>query len=184
LQTSDSELVQKCLHGDNSAFDALVRRYQKQVFGLCCRMLGDDAEAADAAQESFIKAYNAMSSINKDRSFLSWMFRIANNCCIDFLRKRSRRKVVSFEDIEGNISDSGSTPERISMKKETARILQAALMHLPEKFRAPLVMFHFSEMKIKEISEILRKPEGTIKSDLHQAREMLRRRLEGVVIET
>jgi len=97
--TSDAELIRQCLQGDNTAFDALVRAYQRQVYCFCYRMLGSAEESADAAQVSFLKAYNALESFKQDASFLSWILRIASNTCIDRSRARARRPSMALEEL-------------------------------------------------------------------------------------
>lgn len=187
MEPSDADLVQRCLEGDNTGFDLLVRRHQRQINGLCYRMLGDPEEAAEAAQESFVKAYYALERFRQDSKFLTWLFKIASNTCIDLSRARSRRRESLLE--EGAVETAGSqangsSPEQTALRGESSRLVREAVLRLPEKYRAALVMFHFSGMSIKEISGALGRPEGTVKSDLHVAREMLRRKLEGIVVAT
>lgn len=184
MEPSDANLVQQCLQGDNRGFDLLVRRYQRQVYSFCYRMLGDADEAADAAQESFVKAYNALESFRLDAKFSTWLFRIANNACIDLSRRRKSRRTVSIDEIAGEssvLASPNAPPEEAVLRGEADKLVRDAVSRLPEKYRTALVMFHFSGMSIKEISEALKRPEGTVKSNLHIAREMLRRKLEGVV---
>ncbi len=183
---SDADLVQRCLQGDNAGFDLLVKKYQRQVFSLCYRMLGDADEAADAAQESFVKAYNALQSFRQDASFLTWIFRIAHNFCLDAGRRRSVRKADSLDEMMANAPELPSadpSPEEWAMKKQEAERVRGAILRVPERYRSALVMFYLNGLTIREISKALGRPEGTVKSDLHNAREILRRKLEGVVVE-
>ncbi|HEY3299123.1 MAG TPA: sigma-70 family RNA polymerase sigma factor [Armatimonadota bacterium] len=184
---SDVNLVERCLRGDNSAFDTLVRRYQKKVYGFCLRMLGNPDDALDAAQDSFMKAYNALDTFRRDARFSSWLFGIANNACIDLLRRRTKKPADSLDQLienEGELSNDSPGPERLLLREEDGKSIRDALARLPENRRAVMVMFHFNGMTIKEISQALRRPEDTVKSDLHKAREAMRRKLEGVVVET
>lgn len=177
---SDADLVQRCLDGDNTGFDLLVKKYQRQVYSLCYRMLGDADDASDAGQESFIKAYHALESFRQDAQFLTWMFRIARNACLDSVRRRAVRQADSLDDDESVARVAASdapTPEQVSLESDRNRLLQAAMQELSEVHRAVLVMFHFDGLTIGEISKALGRPEGTVKSDLHYAREKLRRRL-------
>ncbi len=182
---SDAELVQRCLAGDNAGFDLLVRKYQRQVYSLCYRMLGNADDAADAAQESFVKAYHALESFRQDAQFLTWVFRIARNACLDSLRRRALRRADSIDDDESGASELASdaqSPEQVALQSDTSRRLNQAVLELPENHRAALVMFHFNGLSIREISEATGRPQGTVKSDLHLARERLRRRLAGVEV--
>ena len=181
MEPSDADLVRQCLEGDNSGFDLIVKRYQKQVLGLCYRILGDADQAADAAQESFVKAYRTLNRFRQDASFLSWLYRIASNTCIDLTRSRKRRQADPLGQAVAGARNS--PPEEAVVKAQTSRLVHRAVLSLPMRYRLPLVMFYFGEMKIREISASLGRPEGTVKSDLHIARRMLRRKLKGVVVE-
>lgn len=185
MGASDAELVRRCLQGDNAGFDALVQAYQKQVYYFCYRMLGSAEESADAAQETFLKAYNALESFREEAQFSSWLLRIANNTCIDKARSKARRPSVALEDMGEQrieLTSEAPTPEELTLRGETERLVRDAMQRLPEKNKAALVLFHFNGMSIKQISQALGRPENTIKSDLHIGRELLRRKLEGVVV--
>lgn len=184
MEPSDTSLVKQCLQGDNTGFDLLVKRYQRQIYVFCYRMLGDYDEASEAAQGSFVKAYNSLSSFRQDARFLTWLFKIASNTCIGVFRTRTRRREDSLDEIQteaDSLPSDGELPEHEVIRRESGELVQREILHLPEKYRVSLVMFHFNEMSIKEISQALGKPEGTVKSGLHIAREMLRQRLEGVI---
>lgn len=168
-------------------FDLLVKRYERQVYGFCRRMLDDADDAADAAQESFLKAYHALENFRRDARFLTWLFKIASNTCIDLSRQRGRRQTSSLDEIAAErdrLPSSDPSPEQALLRGEADRLIRDAVLTLPEKYRVTLVMFHFSGMSIRDISKAIGRPEGTVKSGLHIAREMLRRKLEGVVVET
>ena len=186
MNLSDADLIKQCLLGDNAGFDALVRKYQKQVYHFCFGMVGNADDASDAAQDAFVKAYHALANFREDASFLSWIMRIANNACVDLWRRRGRRNAVSLDDEDSGLNDIPSDaldPESMVIGEENRRLILEAVLRMPEKRRGALVMFYFGEMSIRDISRALGKPEGTVKSDLHFAREMLRRKLEGVVVE-
>lgn len=184
MGSSDAELVRRCLQGDNSGFDELVTNYQRQVYCFCYRMLGDADEAGDAAQESFLKAYHALASFRQDASFLTWLFKIAGNTCIDRSRARKRQPSMAIEELADErygLASDDPTPEDLAVRGESDRMVYDAILRLPEKQRAAVVMFYFSSLTISEISAALGRPVNTIKSDLHIGRETLRRKLEGVV---
>jgi RNA polymerase sigma-70 factor (ECF subfamily) len=186
LEVSDADLIQQCLQGDNAGFDLLVKKYQRQVYTFCRGMLGNGEDSSDAAQETFVKAYYALDTFRRDAQFLTWLIRIANNACVDLWRRKSRHQSLSLSDESAELMGIPSdepAPEHVVLGDERARLVNDAVERLPEKYRGAVVMFHFNAMSIREISEALRRPEGTVKSDLHTAREMLRRKLEGVVVE-
>jgi len=178
---SDAELVRQCLRGDNNGFDLLVRKYQRQVYAFCLRMTGNAEDASDAAQESFLKAYNALAGFRQEAQFLTWMIRIAHNACVDRSRGSGKHKTDSFDDIEYELGDESANPEKTAIRSDEQRRVWDAVFRLPEKYRTALVMFHFDGRSIKEISSSLGRPEGTVKSDLHIARNLLRRKMEGVI---
>lgn len=185
MELSDKELILQCLDGSNRAFDILVRRYQRQVQVFCYRMLGNADEASDAVQDSFMKAYYALNRFRRESPFLPWLFRIAHNTCIDIARARNRQNTASLDEMEestGYMPSSDPSPEQLAIQDESERMIHDAVYHLPEKYRLAVTLFHFHGMSIKEISLSLGRPEGTIKSDLHYARELLKRNLKGVVI--
>lgn len=186
MLASDADLVKKCLNGDNSAFNQLVCKYQQRVYALCYRTLDDADLAADATQEAFLKAYHALEHFRQDASFLSWLFKIASNTCVDMIRRIRIRRTDSLEDMIAETKEptsSGPTPERAALKAESDRMVREAIMSIPVVHRLPLVMFYFAEMSTKEIAESLGKPEATVRSNLHYARQALRRKLEWVVTE-
>lgn len=181
---NDADLVRQCLQGDNMAFDELVKRYQRQLYTFCYHMLGNYDDAVETVQDTLVKAYHALDRFRQDANFRNWLFRIALNTCIDVTRTCKRRRLQSLEDTEAmidRIQEGKPSPEDEAMQAHQRALLMQAVINLPEHYRLPLVMFHFNGMSIKEISRTLGRPEGTVKSDLHLAREMLRRRLEGVI---
>lgn len=187
MDASDAELIRQCLRGDNAGFDTLVRRYQEQIASFCYRVLGDTDLASDAAQEAFLKAYHALPSFRLDASFLSWLFRIAKNTCLDMVRARARRGGDSLDEGEARferLPARGPFPEDSAMAGERSRLLHQAILSLPVKQRMPLVLFYFHDMKLREIADALGMPLGTVQSSVHLARETLRRKLEGVLTET
>ena len=180
MERSDTELITECLRGDNGSFDCLVKRHQRRVLSLCYRILGDPEEAADAAQKSFVKAYYALPSFKTEAGFPTWLFKIANNTCLDMARQRGKHRTDSMDE---SLESNEASPEDAVMTSERARLLRRAVSDLPVKLRIPLILFHFEAMSIKDISQALERPEGTVKATLHRAREMLRGMLEGTVVE-
>lgn len=184
MGSSDAEMVRRCLHGDNAGFDELVGAYQRQVYCFCYRMLGDADEAADAAQESFLKAYHALARFRQGSSFLTWVLKIASNTCIDRSRARMRHPKLALEELVddgGMLPSDDPSPEDSALRGESDRTVREAVLRLPERNRAALVMFYYNGLSITDISAALGRPMNTIKSDLRIAREMLRRKLEGVL---
>lgn len=184
MEVPDSKLIAQCLDGNNSAFNILVERYQRQIYMYCARILGNPDDASDAVQDCFIKAYYALDSFRSDSPFMPWLFRIARNACIDIARNRTRRIASSIEEIEemrGSLPSGQLSPEDHTLLNEKDQTVRDAIQKLPERYRTAITLFHINQLSIKEISQAMDRPEGTVKSDLHHAREMLRCFLEGEV---
>lgn len=184
MEVPDSKLIAQCLGGNNNAFNILVERYQRPIYQYCARILGNADDASDAVQDCFIKVFYALSSFRSDSPFMPWLFRIARNACIDITRNRTRRNMSSIDEIEetrGSLPSNQPSPEEHMLKTEADQTVRDAIQRLPERYRTAITLFHINQLSIKEISQAMDRPEGTVKSDLHHAREMLRRFLEGEV---
>ncbi len=183
MDKPDEALIEQCLRGDNAAFGLLVIRHQTAVVRFCSRMLGDADDGADAAQDTFLKAYHALDRFRNDCPFLPWLLRIASNTCID--RRRRARPERHLDDLsEGGalLPAPGRTPEQRAMERETARMVRETVLTLPANHRAVVTLFYYGGLSVSEISQATGRPQGTVKSDLHHAREILRRKLEGVAV--
>ena len=169
----ESEKLIQAQKGSVDAFTELVNSHQNAVYNLCYRMLGDPYEAEDAAQETFIRAYKAMKSYDKNRSFSTWLLSIAAHYCIDQLRKK-RLKVTSIEDTPHlEIPDSGPNPEVSLTKSEQQKRVKDLLNVLNETDRAIVIMFYWYEFSYGEIAEALNLTSSAGKSRIHRARAQL-----------
>ncbi len=171
--------VTRARHGDESAFSQLVEAYQRPVFNLCYRMLGDAAEAEDAAQETFIRAYTRLASYDPSRKFSSWILAIASHYCIDRLRQR-RMGLVAWDELPpGNwLSDTQAKPEEVVLDRETRRQVRDLLNSLPPDYRAVVALRYWHELSYEEIAETLHTTVAAIKSRLFRARQMMVSRVE------
>ena len=182
----DASLVQRTLAGDATAYDRLIRRYQRQVYNLIYRMVGNTDDADDLVQETFVKAYGALRNFRQDASFLTWLYKIASNLSIDLMRSRRTRGALSLdEEIETGHepadTDRSMSPEGSAVRGAVADIVDEAIMALPGKYRTVIVMRHIQGLSIEEIAESLDKPSGTIKTHLFRARALLREHLRPVL---
>ena len=159
--------------GDSEAFANVVEAYQSAVYNFCYRMLGDPYEAEDAAQEAFIRAYKAIKSYDRTRSFSTWILSIAAHYCIDQLR-RKKIQVTSMDDQPYlEIRDPGPNPElALSMREEQQRI-RSLLNVLSDTDRAAVIMFYWYEFSYEEIAKSLDLSISAVKSRLHRARARL-----------
>ena len=186
VEQNDADLVRQTLCGHTSAYNGLVMRYQRQVYNLAYRMLGNAEDAGDLVQETFLRAYGALASFRQDASFLTWLYKIASNLCIDQLRSRKARSALSLdvelEEGREPAADSRScSPEELAIRDSVQEVVQRAISNLPEKYRVVVVMRHLQDMSVEEIAGVLDMPTGTVKTHLFRAREMLRGRLRSVL---
>lgn len=178
-EVSEKKIIEKVLSGDANAFEELVLRYEKTVYNLALRMVGDRDDAFDMTQEAFIKAYGSLSSFRGDSKFSVWIYRITTNVCLDFLRSKSRKQQVSLtvsdddEDAQLDIPDPKADPEQQLIKKISMQSVEEGLKTLPDKQRQILVMRELGGMSYAEIGKALSIEEGTVKSRIFRARKRL-----------
>lgn len=178
-EVSEKKIIEKVLGGDANAFEELVLKYEKTVYNLALRMVGDRDDASDMTQEAFIKAYGSLSSFRGDSKFSVWIYRIATNVCLDFLRSKSRKQQVSLtvsdddEDAQLDIPDPKADPEHQLIKKISMQSVEEGLKTLPDKQRQILVMRELGGMSYAEIGAALSLEEGTVKSRIFRARKRL-----------
>lgn len=176
----ESAVILKVQQGDANAFEALVTAYQKQVYNLALRTVGNPEDAADLSQEAFLRAYRSIGSFRGDSKFSVWLYRLTTNICIDFLRSKGRKPTVSLtmenddeETQELDVADDRFDPEENFQRAELQRAVQRGLNSLPEEFRTILILRELEGMSYAEIGEILHLEEGTVKSRLFRARSRL-----------
>jgi RNA polymerase sigma factor (sigma-70 family) len=175
LETTDLELIRKCLDGKHEAFEELVTKYKKLIYSVVYNMLTDKQEVNDISQEVFIRIYKSLDRYNPEFKFSTWSVKIATNLCLDILRKR-KPETTPIDDAIG-ISDSDDTPEDRYLKKERTIRIRNAVAKLPEKYRIPIVLFHQNGLSYEEITKILNEPMTIIKNRIYRARLMLREEL-------
>jgi RNA polymerase sigma-70 factor (ECF subfamily) len=180
----DFQTIDKILGGNVDAFETLQKKYSKAINVLVGRMIRDPEDAKDIVQETFIRAYLNLSSFRREYSFHSWLFKIASNLCIDFMR-RKRLQTISIEqpypssdeDSGFDIPEEGVSADSEIMQTERNKLLKEALDSLPENYRKVIELRHFEEMDYKQIASILCIPIGTVKAHLFRARKLLLEKL-------
>lgn len=175
------ELVASVLAGDQEAFGELVELYQRPVYNLTYRMLGEAGEAEDAAQEAFLRAYQHMDRYDNTRPFKTWLLSIASNYCIDRLRKR-RLTWLSLEEPlppHPSLTSAEAEPEDAALSGERHAAIQTMLTELAPEYRAAVVLRYWYDMSYTEIAEMLETTESAIKSRLFRARQSLAEKMEG-----
>jgi RNA polymerase sigma-70 factor (ECF subfamily) len=187
-RAEDDELIRAAQKGDRSAFDALVRRYDRSVLRLALHMLGNEQDAQDVHQDAFIKAYRHLSNFRFECSFYTWLYRIVTNLCLDQLRRRkSRREDPSTVDdgsgesidLLANLTDgrASANPARELERKTMSVAIQSALNELTPRERTVFELKHYQGLKLRTIGEMLSTTEETAKNTLFRATRKLRARL-------
>jgi len=174
----EGTLVQRTLAGDERAFTCLVETYQNSVYNLAYRMLGDAAEAEDAAQETFLRMYTRLHTYDPNRKLSSWILSIASHYCIDRLRRR-KHGLVSLDDVVSWrwLPSREEAPEERALRGEQRDEVMQLLQGLPPHYRAVLILRYWNDMSYEEIADALEATQGTVKSRLHRARKMLAQRV-------
>ena len=176
----EQEVLTRFQNGDKEAFNTLMLKYQKRISNLVYKHIHDAEMTKDLCQEVFLKAFKALPNFKRESAFYSWLYRIAVNCCIDFLRQQKRHKTVAFEELtpeyedELPIADTQPSPSKLAANKELGQIICKAIEQLPPKQQRVFRLRYGGEMQIKEIASLLDRSEGTVKTHLHHAHRRLR----------
>ncbi|MDJ1504474.1 RNA polymerase sigma factor [Xanthocytophaga agilis] len=177
----DFKLVDQAIGGDQKAYAELMKRYKKPLYHTVLKMVRNVDDAEDLTIESFAKAFRNLDKFKKDFSFSTWLFRIATNNCIDFLRKKrldTMRIAGSLRDSNGDevaieIKDSKLNPQEEAIKDQKNEIIRLIIHKLPPKYQTLVNLRYFQELSYEEIADELQAPLGTVKAQLHRARELL-----------
>ena len=176
--TSDAELVNEFRQGRETSFDAIVRRYQDRIFRFLVHMVGDTDEAADLAQETFVKAYRSLHRFRGRSSLYTWLYRIALNTSLNYLRKKKLRNrwTLGFEveTCTENRPLHHWDPESELMMKQQLAAVQAAIQDLPPRQRSIFVMRHFDDLSHGAIAEVVGTSEGAVRAGYFHAVRKLR----------
>lgn len=163
-------LIKQVQNGDRAAYTRLVEKWHSKIYRFAFRFFADEDEAHDITQKTFIKTYQNVSTLENPEKFSSWIYRIANNLCLDELKRAGRRKSTSLEAymeqsavLEGDVA----LPDADLQNKELGHILQKALLTLPDEQRTVIILKEYEGLKFREIADILEEPESTVKSRLY-----------------
>lgn len=180
----DRALVQEALSGRQGAYEDLMQKYSKALYHHIYRMVRGKVEVDDLVQESFIKAFSALQSYSADYAFSTWLYKIATNHTIDFLRKKklptfSIDKPINTKDgeLEYEVPDTTYRPDRHIVQDQRKALIQEAINALPPKYHRVIVMRHQQEKSYDEIARELDLPLGTVKAHIFRARELLNKYL-------
>ena len=179
---TEQQLVARAKAGDDEAFAQLMRDNEKRIYNLTLRMTGNPDDAMDLAQEAFLNAWRGLKFFKGDSAFSTWIYRLASNACIDFLRRQKRRQDISApmpvdeeDDTPPDIPDDRFRPEQALERQELRNAVSAGLNQLSDEHRQVLVMREINGLSYQEIADILDLEAGTVKSRIARARNSLRK---------
>ncbi len=178
---SDGQLVALAIKGDNNALETLIARYLKLVYGFVYTYVKNSENADDLTQEIFIKIWKNLRKFDQNKPFRPWIYQIAKNVCLDFLKKKS---ALSFSDIEQdgefqwlsqNIVDKTPQPDVLTDQNLLAKELALAAKKLSPKYSETISLYHFQNLNFREIAALTKKPLNTIKSQYRRAILLLKK---------
>lgn len=178
----DFDLIDKAvLEKDQQAYATLMKRYKKAVYFMILKMIRDADDAEDLTMEAFAKAFKNLERFKKDYTFSTWLFRIATNNAIDFIRKKKLKTMSlnnTLSDDSGNavtidIEDDDNNPQDVYIRTQRIEMVRIFVDKLPAKYRKLVQLRYFDELSYEEIAQELDKPLGTVKAQLHRSRELL-----------
>jgi RNA polymerase sigma-70 factor (ECF subfamily) len=186
-QVPDEQLITKALTGDQRAYELLLVRHRKAILHVVTKIVRNREEAQDLVQETFMKAFNALVSYRSEYKFSTWLYKIAANCAIDFVRKKriealSLDRPIETKDgqVEIELPDSTWDPEKDLVRKQKLRSIDEAIESLPDKYREVIIYRHKDDKSYEEIAGILKTPVGTVKARIFRARELLKKKLKSI----
>jgi len=180
MNDKDLELIKDYLDGNRLSFDELVEIYLKQVFNFAFRLIGSKRDSEDITQEVFLKIWKNLKKFDFDKSFKTWLFSIARNTCIDYLRKRKDIPMSFFDDeyegnfIQDNLETDEPNSEEVIVFEENKKLIEDALKELSFVQKEIIIMKYVNELSLSEVAEIMNMPRETVKS--HHRRGLLKMR--------
>lgn len=179
---SDNFLVEMAQGGNRNALCELIARYERKAYNLSLRLMGNHADASDAAQEALVRVYTRLGNFRGDSAFSTWLFRVVTNTCLDELRRRGRLRWTSLDDplsgdegiLPRQAIDECDGPVDVAERHEVQAAVQRAIRQLPDDYRSVVVLRDLQDYSYHEIATALGTSVGTIKSRLHRARHALR----------
>ena len=183
-KAEDIRLIETAISGDQISYEKLMKKYYQLIYNLVYRKISKKEDVEDLTQEAFIKAFNSLENFDRQFAFSTWLFKIAQNNAIDYLRKK---KLFTFSidkeidsddsDYKFEIPDSENKPDKHIMDSEMRSILDEAIESLPKKYKDVIVLRHKSELEYEEIAKKMSLPLGTVKAHIFRGRELLNKYL-------
>lgn len=182
MSDNEKSLLEKSKAGDITAFEQLIDGYQHKIFNIALRIVGNYDDASDLAQEVLIRVYKSISAFKEQSSFSTWIYRITTNACLDEIRKRKNRKIISLDEeikvddgeMKRQIVSDEPLPEDTAEKRELKKMVNDAISRLSEEHRMAIVLRDIQGFSYEEIARMINCPEGTVKSRISRARQSLK----------
>ena len=186
MENEINQIIKQVKKGNKDAFGVIIDAYERRIYQHCYRLLGSFHDAEEVTQEAFVKAYTKIHTFKNKQKFSPWIYRIATNTAVDWMRKKKPLYILDQPIAVGenityldHVKNTSETPEETIEQKENQDEMQQFLLQLPSKYRVVLVLRYMDELSIKEMSEVLDLPIGTIKTQLHRGIEALRELMHG-----
>ncbi len=176
-ELSDSELIVLFCKGQERAFNLLVERYKERIYYLALRMVRNHEDALDLSQQTFLKAYRKLRDFKGESTFYTWIYRIACNLCINFIKRAKFRSFISLADLTEPFSTHKDSPDLSYERGQLSEAIDEAVTHLPSQQRIAFVLHHYEGLTHQKIAQLLGKREGTIKANYFQAVKKLQKAL-------
>ncbi len=183
-KSEDIKLIDSAIAGNQASYEKLMKKYYQLIYNLVYRMISRKEDVEDLTQEAFIKAFNSIENFDKQFAFSTWLFKIATNNAIDYLRKKKLFTFSIDKEIESDdsdykfeIPDHENKPYKKIMDSQMRQILDEAIESLPPKYKEVIVLRHKNELEYEEIAKKLKLPLGTIKAHIFRGRELLNKYL-------
>lgn len=178
MEPSDQQIVEKILKGQGELYEEIIRRYKNGVYSLCLRMIRNNEDAKDLAQDAFFKAYQNLAKYNPEYKFSAWIFKVASNICVDYLRK-TKAQTLPYDDKISMPHDTASA-EDIYIHNNNRRQIEKAIQELPEEYRVLVVLYHKEGLSYEQMCQMLKLPMSKVKNRLHRARNKLKETLKDI----
>lgn len=181
MEVADKKIVQLCKSGKRDGYDLLVQKYERLIYGICCRYAASREDALDIMQEVYIKLFSSIERFNDERPLSPYVKKVTVNTCLNFLRSKGRRKEILDPDEDEKLIEeaaaSGESVEDEISYKDTRKVLEDAIKSLPEEMRMAVILRHVQNMSYDEVARTMGCPVGTVKTYIFRGRRLLKDKL-------
>lgn len=175
---TDEQVIENVIEGDTHLFSEIVNRYKDRVFSLVYRFTCDYGEAQDVSQEVFLNIYKNLGKFDKRAKFSTWLYRVGYNMSVDWYRKNKRKlKNLLMEQEKQDTPDLKYDLEKSIIRRQQETALRNSILQMKEKYRSPLILFHYENMSYEDIGYVLKLPVKTVETRLYRGRNLLRKSL-------